>query len=254
MGLTMSEKILLAGLLCLLSCFHSQAQEDKDDSTWYYANNLNDYAVADLACLVRVGDTKIIDTIGGYTIQEVSFEPVTFYKGKTDRKKFRAWLESHEVVWKAGTLQGYYLLKENRDTLTQEHPGTDNYYWLENAGFTLKDTALLHTMKDPARLKQMISQYILPGIGGSWAKVKLEELTGADHESYGPVTAHILLEEAVPALKLKKGSRVPVTIWSAAYTRHEDLLARFREKGTWEVILYRENGIMHMQPTFMLER
>ena len=250
MGLTTFRKMLLTGLL-LLFCFLSRAEGDKD-STWYYANNLNDYATADLACLVRVGETKMIDTIGGYTVQEVAFEPVKFYKGQTKIRKFRAWLESHEVVWKAGTIRGYYLLKGNMDTANKGDRG-ENYYWLENAGFALKDTTLLNEMSDTAGFKQMVGQYILPGIGGNWAKVKLEQVTGKRNESYGAVTATILLEEEVPALKLKKGSMVPVTIWRDAYTGHEDLVARFQKKGTWQVVLYKEKGILNMDTVFMLE-
>ncbi|RYD99933.1 MAG: hypothetical protein EOP54_01995 [Sphingobacteriales bacterium] len=243
----MSEKQLLAGLLCLLS-FCSRAQEK--DSTWYYANTLTDYTTADLVGLVRVGDTKILDTIGGYTIQEVSFEPIKFYKGKTEQRKFRAWLESHEVVWKAGTTHGYYLLKGTEDTADQE---SETYYWLENAGFAMKDTALLTKISDTGPFKQMVAQYILPDIKGCWAKVTLVELSREQHEPYGPITATIRLEEEVPALQLKKGSSVSVTIWQDAYPDPKILSARFQKKGTWEVILYREEDILVMKTAFMLE-
>jgi len=252
MGLMMFRKMLLAGLL-LLSGLLSRAQDNKD-STWYYANSLSDYATADLVGLVRVGETKILDTTGGYTVQEVNFEPIKFYKGKTDQRKFRAWLENHHVVWQPGTIHGFYLLKGEKDTPDSKGNGAELFYWLENAGFAVKDTAWLAKIADTAYLKKMVSRYILPDIGGSWAKVTLINIDQKQNEAAGPVNATIRMEEAVPALNLQKGSTVPVIIWPDAYRNPAELRARFQKKGTWQVILTREEGLLHMKTTFMLEQ
>lgn len=252
MGLTMFNKLALVASVFILSGFRSDAQDK--DSTWYYANNLSDYATADLVCLVSVGETKIVDTIGAYTVQEVSFEPLKFYKGQTGQRKFRAWLESHEVVWKTGTIRGYYLLKGSLDTVAYGDRGSESYYWLENAGFAAKDTSWLAKLSKPAYLKEMVRQYILPDIAGSWAKVTLIGIDSTQNEDYGAVSATIRLEADVPALRLQKGNKVPVTIWRDAYMQPEVLNARFQKQGTWEVILTREEGRLQMKTAFMLEQ
>lgn len=251
MGLTMSKKLVLAALLCCFSCFHSGAQ----DSSWYYANTLTDYATADLVCLVRVGETKMLDTIGGYSVQEVSFEPLLFYKGTGRPKKFRAWLESHEPVWKPGTVRGYYLLKGKTDPAQISGPAGEMYYWLENAGFVATDTPFIARLSDTGHFKQMVAQYILPEIAGSWAKVTLVKLHGDKNEDYyGALNAEIRLEADVPALHLPKGRTIPVTIWSDAYMDQRSLSSRFQKKGIWEVVLYREEGQLNMKTVFMLEQ
>ncbi len=252
MGLTMFKKVAWAASVFVLSCLRSGAQDK--DSTWYYANNLTDYATADLVCLVRVGDTRILDTTGGYTIQEVAFEPLKFYKGKTRQRKFRAWLESHEVVWKPGTVYGYYLLKGAPDTASRSEQESEMLYWLENAGFTAKDTSWLAQLSDTAYLKEMATQYILPDIAGSWAKVTLIGIDQMEEETAGPVNATVRLEEAVPAFNLEKGSKVPVIIWRDAYINPKVLSSRFQQQGTWEVILTREEGRLHMKTALMLEQ
>lgn len=244
MGLTMSKKLVLIALLCYSCCLRSVAQ----DSTWYYANTLTDYATADLAGLLRVVATDILDTTGGYSVQEVSFEPLIFYKGAGRPKKFRAWLESHEPVWKAGTIHGYYLIQDKQE------PGSDMYYWLENAGFTLSDTAFIAKLADTGHFKKMVAQYILSEIAGSWAKVTLLQLGGDKNEAYGPMDASIRLEEAVPALHLQKGQSISVRIWNDAYIDKQALISRFHKKETWEVVLYREDGQLNMKTIFMLER
>lgn len=248
MGLTMSKKLVLATLLFLCFCFRSGAQEQ--DSTWYYANTLTDYATADLVCLVRVGETKVLDTTGGYSIQEVSFEPLQFYKGASRPKKFRAWLESHEPVWKAGTVRGYYLLKGEQDPAHKSEG--EMYYWLENAGFAATDTSFIAPLSDTTHFKKMVAQYILPEIAGSWAKVTLVKLNGDKNEDYGAMDAHIRLEEEVPALHLQKGRTIPITIWRDAYMDQQELIARFQKKGAWDVVLYREDGKLNLKTVFML--
>lgn len=252
MVLTMYRRLVLAVLLCLSFSFRSGAQEQ--DSTWYYANTLTDYATADLVCLVRVGETKILDTTGGYSIQEVSFEPIRFYKGASPTRKFRAWLESHEVVWKAGTVRGYYLLKGEPDPAHKSDQDSQSYYWLENAGFAVTDTPFIAMLADTGHLKQMIAQYILPEIAGSWAKVTLVKLHEDKNEDYGALNADIRLEADVPALHLEKGRTIPVTIWREAYRNQQELVARFQKKGTWEVVLYREEGQLNMKTLFMQEQ
>lgn len=251
MELMMFKKAVLAATIFILSGFRSGAQDK--DSTWYYANNLTDYATADLVCLVRVGDTKILDTTGGYTIQEVAFEPLKFYKGKTQQRTFRAWLESHEAVWKPGTVYGYYLLNGAADPASMPGRESEMFYWLENAGFATKDTSWLAQLSDTVYLKEMVRQYILPDIGGSWAKVTLVGIDSTQKED-GPVTATIRLEDDVPALQLQKGTKVPVTIWRDAYMKPKVLSSRFQQQGTWEVILTREEGRLHMETAFMLEQ
>lgn len=251
MELMMFKKVALAATVFILSGFRSGAQDK--DSTWYYANNLTDYATADLVCLVRVVDTKILDTTGGYTMQEVAFEPLKFYKGQTGQRKFRAWLESHDVVWKSGTIHGYYLLNGAPDPAYMSGQESKMFYWLENAGFTTKDTSWLAKLSDRVYLKEMVTQNILPDIGGSWAKVSLLGIDSTSNED-GPVTATIRLEADVPALQLKKGNKVPVTIWRDAYMQPKVLSSRFQQQGMWEVILTREEGLLQMKTVFMLEQ
>lgn len=252
MGLTTFRKILLAGLL-LLSCLLSRAQDNKD-SAWYYANNLTDYATADLVCLVRVGDTKILDTIGGYTIQEVSFEPIKFYKGKTDTKKFRAWLENHATVWKPGTVQGFYLLKGDQATIDKKDHKGEMYYWLENAGFKITDTPFIARMADKDHFKKMVSEYILPDLAGSWASVKFLELIGEEEADHGAMEAKLRLEDEVPSLNLLKGQVITVNIWKDPYLKKTTFISRLQQRIVWEVILYQEEGQLNMKTEFMWAR
>ncbi|MBL7706367.1 MAG: hypothetical protein JNM21_12560 [Taibaiella sp.] len=251
MELMMFKRVAFAATVFILSGFRAGAQDK--DSTWYYANNLSDYATADLVCLVRVGNTKILDTTGGYTMQEVSFEPLKFYKGSTGQRKFRAWLESHDVAWKPGTIHGYYLLKGTADPAYMPGQEGEMFYWLENAGFTAKDTFWLAKLSDTAYFKKMVTQYILPDMAGSWAKVSLIGIDSSEKEN-GPVTATIRLEADVPALQLQKGNEVPVTIWRDAYMEPKALNSRFQQQGAWEVILTREEGRLQMKTAFMLEQ
>lgn len=73
-------------MLCLFSGFRSLAQED-NDSTWYYANQLNDHAVSDLVGLVKVGEAHIAATTYSLDIR-IGIQSVALIAGIVDVKKF----------------------------------------------------------------------------------------------------------------------------------------------------------------------
>ncbi len=252
MVLTMCRKILLSVWL-LLSGFLSKAQE-ANDSTWYYANHLTNYATADLVCLVRVGHTEVRDTMGAYTIQEVAFEPIACYKGKTEQRKFRAWLENHAIVWQPGTVMGLYLLEDKQVAVNKSGKEKERYYWLENSGFTIADTPFIAAISAPGYFKKMAAQYILPEISGTWAKAKLVNLKAGDNDGYSSPEARIRLEQDVPALRLRSGQVITVSLWNDPYIQPEELAARFREQGIWEVVLCKEGDQIQMPIRFMLRR
>lgn len=245
---TYKQRCLLF-LCCLIAALQAPAQ----DSNWYYANNLTDYATADLVCLVRVGETKILDTIGSYTIQEVAFEPIQYYKGQTRQRTFRAWLESHQPVWQAGTLRGYYLLRGKPDSAEPVQAGKESYYWLENAGFALKDTPFIVSLGDKATFKKIMAQYFFSETAGGWAKVTfLDPLPVAIKDNPFGMKATLRMERDVPALKLKKGQVVTVSVRNNPYAAEEAFQEQVKKNRSRELALFLEEGELTLKTEFIL--
>lgn len=237
-------------LLCLVAALYVRAQ----DSSWYYRNNVIDFATADIVCLVNVGETRILDTIGGYTVQEVAFEPVKFYKGKTQQRTFRAWLENHEVVWKPGTTRGFYFLNGENDSSYKADPGIVHHYWLENAGFTLNDTSFIASLTDTGRFKQLALAAYNPDVLAAWAKVNFLELLPSGDVEYSDREALIQLKEAVPVLKLEKGQTIKVLVHRSAYKSAAKFLEQVNKTRNWDLLLFWENGRLELKTEFMLEQ
>lgn len=246
----MYSRCLTLLLLCLAPALYAGAQ----DSSWYYRNHVIDFATADVVCLVKVGETRILDTIGGYTVQEVAFEPVRFYKGKTQQRTFRAWLENHEVVWKPGTIRGYYLLNGENDSSYKADPGVVSHYWLENAGFTPNDTSFIASLSDTVRFKQLALAAYKPDLLAAWAKVSFLELIPSDDAEYSDREALMQLKEAVPALKLKKGQTIKVLVQRSAYKSAAKFLEQMNKTRNWDLLLFWENGRLGLKTEFMLEQ
>lgn len=217
------------------------------------ALQLWDFASADCVAWVKVTHGEIIDTTGFYTNQKIKIEPITILKGEMPQDStFHAWLETQTLIWKEGSLQGFFL----KQVVDQERSDKAQWYWIENSGFLEEDIPFLKSLNDQKSFKEAVGQmYKEDEREGAWTKAKiLSKPALGDLDAYElGFKCKLALQEKSQFFGLTKGKTIEVIIIPDVYSNTHESLSKFQIGEGYDFYIYKSEEGLIVKEEFILK-
>jgi len=233
---------------CLL-----KAQTADDDSR--HSLLALDFNCVDVVALLQIERCTILDTIGGYTLQEVKGKMIRCYKGCTPMPQathitYRAGVETQQQWLRTGDTMGVFLLAGKDSTGI-------TYGWLENSGFDVTDTSFIRSITHEDTLYHKLAERLLDTAADRplWLRARIQAMQPAYlSQSDEPRMVSLLVSETICAPGFQAGKSYTIQVEGSSYNGNH-FLSKLRNGADYYFPLWKmETGEYYSQLELVLPR